>query len=219
MFQIEREACLPIRRTRFFGRSLGHAILHGLVAIFHPQRREEHAHFIRRAATELSNPLANAIVGRAIVSDRLIAGAIDDALAELQTALIAARAAEAFGIETDLRVLALARLPLTNHHQTDELTATIARLKTSGYGQLIDVALEIVAMLWARDRRTELASLLLGYLEAQGPLYQHPLWIALRAAHLDPIRNQPSASTQIARGRSISQSEILDLVADELANG
>ena len=184
-----------------------------------PHDRDQHARLIRNAAVRLANPLADAIVGRAIVSDRLIAGAVDDAIVELAQALAAARQTGAVGIEADLMVLSLARLAFEGHHDPEELLATITPLRTSGYGQLIDVALEIVAMLWARDGRAELASLLLGYLEAQGPLYQHPLWVSLRAVHLDPIRDRPAMSAYTARGASSTQSQIVELVATELASG
>ena len=93
---------------------VGHPIIHGLVATLRPHDRDQHARLIRNAALRLANPLANpladAIVGRAVASDRLIAGAVDEAMTELAPALAAARQTGAVGIEADLMVLSLARL-------------------------------------------------------------------------------------------------------------
>lgn len=195
----------------------GHAIVHGVLAVLCPGQREQHIRMLRRAAAELDNPLADALVGRTIVSDRLIAGAIDEAIIELQPALEAAHTAGAIGLETDLIVLGLAPLPLSNNNPPGNLGDTIARLKTTGYTQLIDIALEILAVLWARDGHTDLAALLLGYLEVQGPLYQHPFWVTLRAAHLEPIRMEPKFAGEIARGADMNQAKVLDLVLAQLA--
>jgi hypothetical protein len=48
-------------------------------------------------------------------------------------------------------------------------------------------------------------------------LHQHPHWVAHRAASLDPLGADVSASVQLNRGAAMSQRQVLDLVLDQLA--
>lgn len=88
---------------------------------------------------------ARAAAGRTVVSDLLFSGATVDAIAELQPALAAARAAGAASLEADLMILSPAPLARGTGDAPKQLRDTTARLKTSGYGQLADVALETPA--------------------------------------------------------------------------
>ena len=122
----------------------GRAVLHPLIVIGSPGRRDEHRDLVHRAARDLDNGIADAIVGRMDVVDHVRSGELDKATWLLPAAIECARQAQARSIEMDLRSMALGILSPDDPTVAERYLEVLTALKTYDYGETIWSVMELL---------------------------------------------------------------------------
>ena len=211
----DAESSLALCRDRYTFIE-GHAVLHPLIAVGYPDRTAEHSALVRRAAVELGNPLANAIVARMGVVELIRSGREREAMEALPAALETVRAAGATSIESELQVMALAAVFVDDEPDAGRFLAIANRFQDTEYGEFAWVFLEVVAIHWALHGRSADAAVLLGHLEVQGRRYPNPLIARFRGEYLDPLVTDPKLAPQLAKGATMTRKDLMRLTSARL---
>jgi len=188
----------------------GHAVLHPLIVIAYPERRNEHRDVVHRAAAELDNGIAHAIVCRMDVVENVRSGNIEKAAWLLPEAIHQAKEAHARSIEMDLRAMALALLQPDDPTALVQYMDVLEDLKSYDYGDTIWGVMELLGSFLVRQGKVQEAARILGHLEATGRSYPNPFVREMRVRYLDPVTSVPDVTEALSEGAGMSRSELMN---------
>jgi predicted ATPase/DNA-binding SARP family transcriptional activator len=197
----------------------GHAVLHPLIVIATPDRQGSHRDAVHRAALDLDNSIANAIVHRMDVVEHIRGGMIEKAVWLLPAAIEAASRAQVASIEMDLEAMALLLMSPDDPTADERLLRILSALKAYDYGDTILRVLEYLGIVWARRGIVDRAATVLGHLQANNLRYPNPFGQLLRAEFLDPVASEPEAVASLESGAAMTRSELVNYAIELLGSG
>jgi len=197
----------------------GHAVLHPLIVMASPDRRAAHRDVVHAAALDLDNVIANAIVHRMDVVDRIRGGMTDQAVWLLPAAIESASRAQVASIQMDLEAMALLLMAPDDPSADQRFLTILGTLKEYDYGETVWSVLELLGTVWARRGMTDAAATVLGHLRANNRRYPNPVGQALRTEYLDPLLSAEGSVANLEAGALMTVSELTNYAIDRLGSG